>query len=256
MMWLSGVRSSWRSCAPGSLLTAPRSRAGRPPELRLDLLEQPGEIDGLGVEVVAARCDRLLPVARHGVRGERDHRDRAGLRGGLDPAGRLPAVQARQAHVHQDERGRLRARHRHPLLAVDRDGDLVAAPGEPTGEHVPVHLVVLDEQDLGHQARGLRRATLAETSSRTSASSWSRPWVPFWRIFCTWPLSRSRSSWDRSLAVTTTIGMARQASWRRNSATNSKPSISGIIRSSRITLGRTSARRSSATRPFSASTTV
>src|SRR5260370_16702683 len=90
MMWCSGVRSSWRSCAPGSMLTAPRSRAGRPPELRLDLLEQPGEIDGLGVEVVAARCDRLLPVARHGVRGERDHRDRAGLGGRLDPAGRPP----------------------------------------------------------------------------------------------------------------------------------------------------------------------
>src|SRR5258707_9518674 len=249
MMWLSGVRSSWRSCAPGSMLTAPRSRAARPAGLRFDLLEQPGEIEGLGVEVVAPRRHRLLPVARHGVRGQRDHRDRAGLGGRLDPAGRLPAVQARQAHVHQDEGGRLRARHRHPLLAVDRDGDLVAAPGEPTGEHVAVHLVVLDEEDLGHQAPGLRRAKLAETSSRTSASSWSRPWVAFWRIFCTWPLSRSRSSWDRSLAVTTTIGMARQASWPRDSATKSKPSILRIIKSSRMTLGRTSARRSRATRP-------
>src|SRR6266436_8879984 len=195
MMWFSGVRSSWRSWAPGSMLTAARSRAGRPPELRLDLLEEPGEIDGLGVEVVAARRHRLLPVARHGVRGERDHRDRPRLRGRLDLSGGLPAVQSREAHVHQDERGRLRAGHRHSLLAVDRDGDLIAAPDETAGEHVPVHLVVLDEQDLGHQARGLRRATLAETSSRTSASSWSRSWVPFWRIFCTWPLSRSRSSW-------------------------------------------------------------
>src|SRR5260370_2542238 len=95
MMWLSGVRSSWRSCAPGSMLTAPRSRAGRPPELRLDLLEQPGEIDGLGVEVVAARCDRLLPVARHRVRGDRDHRDRPGPRAGLAPPAPPPPPPAR-----------------------------------------------------------------------------------------------------------------------------------------------------------------
>ncbi len=105
------------------------------------------------------------------------------LRRRLDPAGRLPAVQPRQAHVHQDQRRRLRPRHGHALLAVDRDGDLVAAPGEAARQHVAVHLVVLDEQDLGHQGRDLRRATLAATSSRTSASSCSRPWVPFWRIF-------------------------------------------------------------------------
>ena len=37
--------------------------------------EQAGEIDGLGVEVVAAGGDGLLAVAGHGMRGERDHRD-------------------------------------------------------------------------------------------------------------------------------------------------------------------------------------
>jgi len=37
--------------------------------------------------------------------------------------------------------------------------------------------------------------------------------------------------------VTTMIGISRQTSWRRSSATKSKPSISGIIRSSRMTLG-------------------
>src|SRR5262249_62413346 len=110
------------------------------------------------------------------------------------------------------EGGRLRAGHGQALLAIHGDGHFVAAPGEPTREHVSVHLVVLDEQDLGHQALGLRRATLVATSSRTSASSCSRPCVPFWRIFWTEPLSRSRSSCVRSLAVTTTMGIVRHAS--------------------------------------------
>ena len=35
--------------------------------------EQAGEVDRLGVVVVAPRCQRLFTVARHGVRGERDH---------------------------------------------------------------------------------------------------------------------------------------------------------------------------------------
>jgi hypothetical protein len=80
-------------------------------------------------------------------------------------------VASRQAHVHQDQRRRFRSRHGHALLAVEREGHLVPAPDEAARKHVAIHLVVLDEQDLGHQAVGLRRATLVVTSSRTSASS-------------------------------------------------------------------------------------
>ena len=105
------------------------------------------------------------------MRGERDHRNAARLRRGLDLTGRFPPVQSRKAHVHQDQRRRLRPRHGHALLAVDRDGHVVPAPAEAAREHVAVHLVVLDEQDLRHQALGLRRATLVATSSRTSARS-------------------------------------------------------------------------------------
>ena len=57
-----------------------------------------------------------------------------------------------------------------------------ARNGQPADQYA-VH--VLDQQDLGHQALGLRRATLVATSSRTSASSSARPWAPFWRIFWT-----------------------------------------------------------------------
>ena len=79
----------------------------------------------------------------------------------LELARRFPAVDAGQAHVHQDQRRRLRPGHGHALLAVDGDDHLVAPPRQAARQHVAVHLVVLDEQDLGHQAprpRGARDA--------------------------------------------------------------------------------------------------
>src|ERR1051326_4501744 len=42
-----------------------RSFRGRSLEQSFYLLEQAGELDGLGVVVIAARLERLLPVARH-----------------------------------------------------------------------------------------------------------------------------------------------------------------------------------------------
>ena len=54
------------------------SRRRLRPEERLDLPQQPGQLDGLGVVVVAARGQRLVAIARHRVRGQRDHRDVAG----------------------------------------------------------------------------------------------------------------------------------------------------------------------------------
>src|SRR5262249_32887185 len=160
--------------------------------------------------------------------------DRNRLRGGirLELARSLPAVNARQAHVHQDQRGRLGSDHREPALAVDRREDLVATALQAPREHVTVHLVVLDQQDLGHQRAPPRRATQAVTRSWTSRSSDSRVWVPFSRIRSTLPFKRARSSSEISLPVTTMIGIERHAGDFRNSATNSKPSISGMIRSS------------------------
>ena len=74
---LSGVRSSWRSSATASAVSSPF--IGRA-EQRLDLVEQPLQLDRLGVVVVAARRHRLLAIAGHRVRGERDDRDGPRLR--------------------------------------------------------------------------------------------------------------------------------------------------------------------------------
>ena len=58
-----------------------------------DLVEQPRQLDRLGVEVVAAGGERLLLVLHHRMRGERDHGDARmdglGAVDGQDLAGRL-----------------------------------------------------------------------------------------------------------------------------------------------------------------------
>ena len=82
---------------------------------------------------------------------------------GLEPPRRLPAVEHRQAHVHQDEVGPLRRRHaRRPAAPSTAISDLVALAREPAREHVAVHLVVLDQQDLGHARFSCRRSRVAD----------------------------------------------------------------------------------------------
>src|SRR5437016_2139154 len=51
---------------------------------------------------------------------------------------------------HQDQIAALAFRRRDALFAVNRHNDLIAATDEPARKHVPVHLVILDDQDLGH----------------------------------------------------------------------------------------------------------
>ena len=57
--------------------------------------EQAGEVDRLGVVVVAPGRQRLFTVARHGVRGERDYWNAACVRRLLDAARCLPPVDHR-----------------------------------------------------------------------------------------------------------------------------------------------------------------
>src|SRR5688572_991023 len=91
------------------------------------------------------------------------------------------------------------------------------------------------------------------TRSRTSRRKRSRE--PFWTMRSTPPLSRRWSSSVSSFAVITTTGTGEGSSPSRSASRNSKPSISGIMRSSRTSAGSCTANRSSATRPFSASST-
>src|SRR5262249_19098625 len=59
----------------------------------VDLRQQARELDRLGVVVVAAGLQRLLPVARHRVGGQGDDRDTPRGRRGLELPGGLPAVE-------------------------------------------------------------------------------------------------------------------------------------------------------------------
>src|SRR5499427_2290173 len=72
-----------------------------------NLAKQTRDFDRLGIVIFATHLHRLLAIAGHGVRGERDHRNPPSGIVGLDPARCLPTVDHRQAHVHQDEVGPL-----------------------------------------------------------------------------------------------------------------------------------------------------
>src|SRR5262249_10025672 len=134
---------------------------------RFDLRAQAGIVHRLAVVVVAAGGERLLAVARHRVRGERDHGDGARFGCSLEPARGFPAVDHREAQVHDDEIGLLGFRHLDPLCAVDRDQYGEAGARQPVPEHVDVVVVVLDVEDL----HGLFLAANPVTSWRRSRSA-------------------------------------------------------------------------------------
>src|SRR5690606_22424697 len=68
-------------------------------EEALDLAQKPGEVDGLGVIVVAAGLQRPFAVPGHGVGSQGQDRNGLGPLVGLDTARSLPPAQDRQAHV-------------------------------------------------------------------------------------------------------------------------------------------------------------
>src|SRR5262245_27561541 len=225
----------------------------------LNLRHQPLELHGFGLVVVATRFERFLAVAHHRMSGERDDRDvpRRVLR--LEAARGFPPVDLRKIHVHQNQVRRFFLGGGDSAVAVERNHNAVASAFEAPGQHVPVHLVVFDQQDFRHGPHFAAPAGFtcrdALTCSRTASSSSLRLWAALRRILPTDPFSRARSLLVRSMAVTTTTGMPCQALVLRSSATNSNPSISGIIRSRTISCGVRCARRSSAARPFCASST-
>ena len=70
----------------------------------------------------------------------------------LEMAGRVPAVDHRQAEVHQNQIRALALGGSDPLLAVMGDDHLEALSLEPSAQHVDVVFVVLDVQNLSHRA--------------------------------------------------------------------------------------------------------
>src|SRR5262245_39718150 len=193
------------------------------------------------------------------MRGQRDDGDVAGLRTALEPPRGLPAIDHGHFEVHQDDIGALGSGHLAAFLAILRREHLeIAEQLEPHLEHEDVVVVVFDVKHFGHDAASISLLTagLLCTSRRMRStrstglnlSLTSTDWTP--------EFSRSRSFASRSRAVMTMTGMSCQAASFCKAATTAKPSISGIIRSSRITSGLFSWIRFSATRPFSASRTV
>src|SRR5262245_48118388 len=221
--------------------------------------DQTIELDWIGVKIVAPGGERFFTLPSQRMCGESDNRDVARCWTALQPPRGFPTVDNGHFEVHQDEIRLLRCSHLAALFAVLRRQHFVVAEQlEPHLEHVDVVIVVFDIENLGHDAAsillttgGLPCATRRMRSTRSAARN-----VSLTNTVCTPELSRSRSLASRSRAVMTTTGISRQAASFCNAATTAKPSISGIIRSSKITSGLSCRRRSSASRPFVASCTV
>ena len=176
---------------------------------------------------------------------------RRGVR--LEPARRLPAVEHRQAHVHQDQiraaRARAMATPCSPSTAIS---DLVAPALQPARQHVAVHLVVFDSRIFGMPLllpdlladrlgrRGARTVVAPDQScSDVIDAARGAGSVPFCST-CDHAAPFSRCD----LLAGQVLGghddhRDRRASRlsRRIRSSNSKPSISGIIRSSRMSAG-------------------
>src|ERR1700730_11569961 len=221
--------------------------------------DQPIKFDRLGVELVASRGERLFAFTGERVRGQGDDWDVAGLRIALEPSCGFPAVHDGHFEVHQDDIGALANRHCAALLAILRRQHLeIAEQLEPHLEHEDVVVIVLDVKHYGHDAafislltEGLLCTSRRMRSTRSAGrnlSLTSTNWTP--------AFNRSRSLASRSSEVMTMPGMSRKPASFCKAATTAKPSISGIIRSSRITSGLVSCMRFSASRPFSASRTA
>src|SRR5262245_8999487 len=221
--------------------------------------DQSIELNRVSIQLVTPRSERLFTLASQCMCGESDNRNVACCWTALQPPRGFPAVDHRHFEVHQDEIRLLRCSHLTALFAVlSRQHFEVPEQLEPHLEHVDVVVIVFDIENLGHDAASISLLTgglLCTTRRMRSTRSAARN-VSLTSTVCTPEFNRSRSLASRSRAVMTTTGISRHAASFCNAATTAKPSISGIIRSSKITSGLSCRRRSSASRPFVASRTL
>src|SRR6516165_12491259 len=221
--------------------------------------DQPFKFDRLRIKLVAPRRDRLFALTGERMRGQRDDRDVAGLRIALEPPCGFPAVDDGHFEVHQNDIRTLADRQCTALLAIFGRHHLeIAKQLEPHLEHEDVVVVVFDVKHFGHDAVSIPLITsdFLCTSRRMRSTRSAGRNLSLTSTDCTPEFNRARSLASRSSEVMTMTGMSRQPASFCKAATTAKPSISGIIRSSRITSGLPSLRRSSASRPFAASRTV
>src|SRR5436190_963349 len=119
MIWLIGVLRSWRTWergsdsdegVPGAVMVSRRSTPSKGSGLHgrrdafglqqgLHLSKETRQIDGLRVEIIAARGKGPFLVGGHGVRGQGNEGHRLGGVCGLDLLRGLPAVDHGKTHV-------------------------------------------------------------------------------------------------------------------------------------------------------------
>src|SRR5262245_49797316 len=191
-------------------------------------LDQPIELDWLGIELVTPCSERLFTLASQCMCGESYDRDIARCLTALQPPRSFPSIDHRHFEVHQDEIRLLRCGHLAALFAVLRRQHLeVAEQLEPHLEHVDVVIIVFDIENLGHDAASILLVTggwLCTTRRMRSTRSAARN-VSLTSTVCTPEFNLSRSLASRSRAVMTTTGIFRHAASFCNAATTPKPSI-------------------------------
>src|SRR5689334_20303372 len=105
--WRAATRS--RAWEPRSSPTCKRcyERSGGAVAIQtsVDLADQAGEHDGLGLILIATGDHRFLQILLHGMGSQRDHRNAAGGRTHFEPAGGFPSVDFGQIEIHQDQIG-------------------------------------------------------------------------------------------------------------------------------------------------------
>src|SRR5437764_695410 len=142
-------------------------------EQALDLPQQPRQLDRLGVEVVAPRRQRFLTVAAHRIGRQGDNGYVPSVLFSLELARRRPAIQHRQAEIHQNHIGPLARGELHASGAIARDHDRVPLALEAALQDIDVVLIVLYVQNL-HASISLTFACLPRSIERGSIRPSSR----------------------------------------------------------------------------------
>ena len=139
------------------------------------------EVDRLAEVLVEPGRERPIPIADHGVGGERDDAqpgDGASIRTEL--AQRLPAVHVGEPEIHEHQVGELLARQCDAVGRGVGRQHLVACRPQKLGRQRPVRRGVLDQQDGRHYSsafvrRRARRASAAACPAGRACSGTPRP---------------------------------------------------------------------------------
>src|SRR5665213_4559922 len=186
---------------PASRWRCPRGRT----QQRGNRQRKSARVDRLGHIGVAARIARLVLVAFHRIRGERDDDDVARARIGLELAGQREAVHPGKLHIHQDDARHPLLQHGQRLVGIARTAHLVALRDEHERREFFVDLIVVDDEDAfaGHQrvSAACRRPSASERESATcnSCTTAAAPACPLLTTACALARSRVYSAAPRSL---------------------------------------------------------